>query len=185
MATAGRLFDSRVGPRRGMERSVHCGHEGGPSGCAWRPTSHSNSPERNHKHAAFENAPVRHTAVIMGCRAPGKDRAGLIRYACATFCRGRAKPAKIGGFRFARPPLLSGSRRAATKLDGPGLVKTPDVPVCRQDSLPRDRPIEAGAVIERQHSRHNRSDGRDFDLPRPREAILLRPRRGNAPLWDP
>jgi hypothetical protein len=47
--------------------------------------------------------------------------------------------------------------------------------------LPRARPIETGAVIERQHSRDNRSDGRDFDLPRRREAILLRPRRGNAP----
>ena len=84
---------------------------------------------------------------------------GLIRYACATFCRGRAKRAKIGGFRFARPPPLSGSHRAATKLDEPGLVQTPDVVVCRQDSLPRARPIEAGAVIERQHSRDNRSDG--------------------------
>src|SRR5271168_4649465 len=39
------------------------------------------------------------------------------------------------------------------------LVQTPDVVVCRCDSLPRDRPIETGAVIERQHSRDNRSDG--------------------------
>jgi hypothetical protein len=93
----------------------------------------------------------------------------------------KAKRAKIGGFRFARLPPLSGSHRAATKLDEPGLVQTPDVVVCRQDSLPRARPIETGAVIERQHSRDNRSDGRDFDLPRRREAILLRPRRGNAP----
>src|SRR5271156_6536358 len=68
--------------------------------------------------------------------------------------------------------------RATFKL---ALVQTPDVVVCRQDSLPRARPIETGAVIERQHSRDNRSDGRDFDFPRRREAILLRPRRGNAP----
>jgi len=75
------------------------------------------------------------------------------------FCRGRAKRAKIGGFRFARPPPLSGSHRAATKLDEPSLVQSPDVVVCRQDSLPPARPIETGAVIERQHSRDNRSDG--------------------------
>jgi hypothetical protein len=66
------------------------------------------------------------------CRATGKDRADPIRYACATFCRGRAKRAKIGGFRFAWPQPLSGSHRAATKLEEPGLVQTPDVVICRR-----------------------------------------------------
>jgi hypothetical protein len=74
------------------------------------------------------------------------------------FLARKATHAKIGGFRLARP-ADSGSHRAAAKLDEPGLVQTPDVVVCRQDSLPRARPIEAGAVIERQHSRDNRSDG--------------------------
>jgi hypothetical protein len=45
----------------------------------------------------------------------------------------KAKRANIGGFPFAGPPPLSGSHRAATKLDEPGLVQTPDVVVCRQD----------------------------------------------------
>ena len=85
--------------------------------------------------------------------------AGIARYACASFYRGRRSVRKLAvsglpgrrGFRAAtalRPNSMSraSSRRLMSWFVG-------------RDSLSGARPIETGAVIERQHSRDNRSDG--------------------------